>query len=134
MVLSKDEIDYAKNVVGLESISKSTLSLQKRLSELKAKEPTSDKPFFRLAIIGYELAKSFGSLEHAIVYSERFKNNPELYNQEIKNAQLEMGQCMIQLILLCKTYDLDVWKTLELGVRNLEERHEDFKRKGWCEI
>ncbi len=134
MVLSKKEIDYAKNVIGLEIISHETKSLQKKLSDLKAKEPTSDKPFFRLAIIGYELAKSFGSLEHAIVYAERFKANPELYNQEIKNAQLEIGQCLIQLVLLCQTYSLDVWKTMEIGVRNLEERHEDFKNKGWTEI
>lgn len=38
------------------------------LKELKKREPTSDSPFFRLAIIGYEIQKAFGSLEHAIVY------------------------------------------------------------------
>lgn len=134
MVFNKKELDYAKNVVGLEIISHETKFLQKKLAELKAHEPTSDKPFFRLAIIGYELAKSFGSLEHAIVYAERFKTDPKLYNQEIKNAQLEIGQYFIQLVLLCQTYHLDVWKTMEIGVKNLEERHEDFERKGWTEI
>ncbi len=134
MVFDKKELDYAKNIIGLEIISHETKFLQNKLRELKSREPTSDKPFFRLAIIGYELAKSFGSLEHAIVYAERFKTDPKLYNQEIKNAQLEVGQCLIQLIMLCQTYHLDVWKTMEIAVRNLEERHEDFKNKGWTEI
>lgn len=133
MVLSKVEIEDAKKYVILESLVHESRPSQKRLDILKQQEPSSDKPFFRLAIIGYEITKSLGSLERAIVYAERFKNNPELYNQEIKNAQLEIGDCFVQLIMLCKTYNFDVWKTLELGVKHLEERHIDFEEKGWSE-
>lgn len=134
MVLSKHEIRWARDKIDLECLVKETKPLQDKLIELKKREPNSDKPFFRLAIIGYEIAKVFGSLEHSVVYAERFKTNPELFNQEIKNAQLEIGDCFAQLILLARTYDLDIWDTLKMGVQHLEERHEDFKMKGWTEV
>lgn len=134
MVLSKQEIEFAKRIVILESLVHETAPLQKKLTELKAREPNSDKPFFRLAIVGYEIMKVFGSLEHAVVYAERFRGNPKMFNQELKNAQLEIGDCFVQLIMLCKTYELDVWKTLEMGVKHLEERHRDFEMKGWTEV
>ena len=134
MVLSKHEIEEIKDIINLECLLHSTKNLHNKLSDLKRQEPQSDKPFFRLAIIGYEIVKVLGSLEHAIVYAERFKDDPALYNQEIKNAQIELGDCFVQLCLLAKTYNLNIWDTLEMGILHLEERHEDFKRKGWCEI
>jgi NTP pyrophosphatase (non-canonical NTP hydrolase) len=134
VVLSKHEIQSVKDIIDLEYLTHSTTKLQDRLSILKKNEPQSDKPFFRLAIIFYEIGKVFASLEHAIVYAERFKHDPALYNQEIKNAQLELGDCFVQLSLLCKTYNLDIWETLELGINHLEERHKDFEIKGWTEV
>jgi hypothetical protein len=134
MVLSKEEIKGVKDIINLEYLTHSTEPLQKRLTELKKNEPQSDKPFFRLAIIFYEIGKVFASLEHAIVYAERFKYDPTLYNQEIKNAQLELGDCFVQLSLLCKTYNLNIWETLELGINHLEERQIDFQNKGWTEV
>lgn len=104
------------------------------LEELYLREPTSDNPFFRLAIIGYEIQKTFGSLERAIVYAERFKHNPELRKQELKNAQLELGDAFTQLQLLAITYGFDIDETRMLGAHHLAERHEDFKIKGWCEV
>lgn len=52
----------------------------------------------------------------------------------MKNAQLEIGDCMVQLSLLCKTYELDIWECLKMGVQHLEERHKDFEVKGWTEV
>lgn len=112
--------------------------ISKKLTELKKKEPDSDKPFFRLAIIGYEFGKSMSSLEHAIVYYERFKqgiiDNDKERKAHLKNAQLEIGDCFTQLELLCNIYDFDIHETRELGAQHLAERHEDFKVKGWTEI
>ncbi len=108
------------------------------LRELKKREPSGDNPFFRLAIIGYEIQKTFGSLEHSIVYYERFKDGIQDTDKEkachLKNAQLELGDCFTQLQLLALTYGFDIDETRELGAQHLAERHEDFKRKGWCEI
>lgn len=113
-------------------------NVSKNLTELKKKEPDSDKPFFRLAIIGYEIGKSLSSLEHSIVYYERFKqgiiDNDKEHKAYLKNAQLEIGDCFTQLELLCNTYNFDVLETRELGAQHLAERHEDFKAKGWTEI
>jgi len=108
------------------------------LTVLKAREPSSHNPFFRLAIIGYEIQKTFGSLEHAIVYGERFKDGIVDTEKEqsayLRNAQLELGDCFTQLQLLSMTYGWDIDETRELGLKHLAERHEDFKRKGWTEI
>jgi len=104
------------------------------LRQLKRLEPTSDNPFFRLAIIGYEIGKAFASLEHAIVYAERFKNDEKSKQSYLKNAQLELGDCFTQLQLLCETYGFDITETRKLGAQHLAERHEDFKIKGWTEI
>ena len=128
-----------------ESIKKERLERRKvpiqvneMLKELKKREPDSDKPFFRLAIIGYEIGKSFASLEHAIVYYERFNqgivDSVKERNAYLKNAQVEIGDCFTQLQLLCETYGFDIDETRLLGAKHLAERHEDFKVKGWYEI
>ena len=112
--------------------------ISKKLSDLKKKEPDSDKPFFRLAIIGYEIGKTLSSLEHAIVYYERFKqgiiDDEKERNAYLRNAQIEIGDCFTQLELLCNTYNFNVDETRALGAQHLAERHEDFKVKGWTEI
>lgn len=115
-------------------LKQETDSIDNKLKELKRLEPTSDNPFFRLAIIGYEIQKAFGSLEHSIVYAERFKNDEKSRKSHLKNAQLELGDCFTQLQLLCETYGFDIYETRLLGVQHLKERHEDFKVKGWSEI
>lgn len=109
-------------------------TLNETLRELKRLEPTSDNPFFRLAIIGYEIGKAFSSLEHAIVYAERFNNDEKSRQSHLKNAQLELGDCFTQLQLLCETYGFDITETRKLGAQHLAERHKDFKIKGWTEI
>ena len=108
--------------------------IDETLRQLKRLEPTSDNPFFRLAIIGYEIGKAFASLEHSIVYTERFKNDEKSKQSYLKNAQLELGDCFTQLQLLCETYGFDITETRKLGAQHLAERHEDFKIKGWTEI
>ena len=104
------------------------------LKELKKREPTSDSPFFRLAIIGYEIQKTFGSLEHAIVYFERFKEDTAERRSYLKDAQLELGDCFTQLQLLAETYGFDIDETRKLGAQHLAERHKDFEIKGWTEV
>jgi len=118
----------------LESYFHKSIQLDNSLKELKRLEPTSDNLFFRLTIIGYEIVKAFGSLEHAIVYAERFKNDNKSRQAYLKNAQLELGDCFTQLQLLCETYGFDLTETRLLGLQHLKERHEDFKLKGWVEI
>lgn len=108
------------------------------LRALKAREPSSDNPFFRLAIIGYEIQKTFGSLEHAIVYYERFKDGIKDTEKErnayLKNAQVELGDCFTQLQLLAETYHWDIDEVRVLGAQHLAERHKDFEVKGWTEV
>lgn len=108
--------------------------IDETLRQLKKLEPTSDNPFFRLAIIGYEIGKAFSSLEHSIVYTERFKNDKKSRIAHLKNAQLELGDCFTQLQLLAETYNFDITETRKIGAQHLAERHEDFKIKGWTEI
>lgn len=108
------------------------------LKTLKAREPSADNPFFRLAIIGYEIQKTFGSLEHAIVYYERFKDGiidtEKEKNSHLRNAQLELGDCFTQLQLLALTYGFDIDETRAMGAQHLAERHKDFEAKGWCGV
>lgn len=135
-MLEKNSIDFTIEAIRRERINRRTIPEQvnKILPEIKAREPRSDSPFFRLAIIGYEIGKTFASLEHAIVYAERFKDDEKMKKAELKNAQLEIGDCFTQLQLLCLTYGFDIDETRMLGAQHLAERHEDFKLKGWCEI
>jgi hypothetical protein len=135
-MLEKDSIDFAIKSIREERTNRRKIpeQINKVLPEIKAREPTSNSPFFRLAIIGYEIGKAFASLEHAIVYAERFKDDLTMRNAELKNAQLELGDCFTQLQLLCITYGFDIDETRLLGAQHLAERHEDFKLKGWCEV
>ena len=139
-MFDKSELKQLKSKTNEECIlsKHDSNKITSKLMDLKNKEPTSDRPFFRLAIIGYEFGKTMSSLEHEIVYAERFKQGIVDSNKErnayLKNAQLEIGDCLAQLQLLCITYGFDYIETRQLGVKHLEERHEDFKRKGWTEI
>ncbi len=76
-MLKKDSIDFTIEAIRRERINRRKIPEQvnRILPEIKAREPSSDSPFFRLAIIGYEIGKTFASLEHAIVYAERFKDD-----------------------------------------------------------
>jgi len=139
-MLEKDVLQKAVDTIKQERLERRKIPEQvnRILPELKKREPASNNKFFRLAIIGYEIGKAFASLEHAIVYYERFNDgiidNDKEHQAYLKNAQLEIGDCFTQLQLLCLSYGFDIDETRLLGAQHLAERHKDFEVKGWCEV
>lgn len=100
------------------------------LRELKKNEPTSDNRQFRINIITYEL----GDLARAIVYADRFRNDEKQFKIRMADAKLAISDVLTQLFLLCETNGWDFHEMRKLGAEHLEERHEDFKKQGWCEL
>lgn len=114
----------------VECITKDTIETDKLLNKLKNDEPTSDNIFFRLSIISSEI----GDIHKAIVYAERFRDDEKISASHLANGKLAMADALTQLYLLCISLDWDFHKLRRLGVQHLEERHEDFKWKGWRKI
>ena len=104
--------------------------VDKLLKILKKNEPTSDNLFYRLSIIAYEI----GDLHKAVVYAERFKNDPKIRASYLANGKLAMADSLTQLFLLCETLGWDFYKLRKLGAEHLEERHKDFEQNRWSDI
>jgi len=104
--------------------------VDKLLEELKRNEPTSDNLFYRLSIIAYEI----GDLHRAIVYAERFKDDPKMRTGHLANGKLALADALTQLYLLCISMKWDFHELRKLGADHLAERHQDFKRNGWSDI
>lgn len=121
-----EEINNDKN----DNSGTETSDIDKLLVELKRNEPSSDNQLFRLSIIAYEI----GDLHRAIAYASRFKDDEKARLAYLANGKLAIADALTQLYLLCISLEWDFNKLRELGVLHLQERQEDFKRDGWCEI
>lgn len=104
--------------------------IEKKMIGLKKNEPSSDNQFFRLCIISYEM----GLLIRSLVYAERFKNDDVQRRAHLKNAELECGDLLTQIHMLCLSYEWEFEKLRELGLLHLEERQREFMEQGWSEV
>jgi hypothetical protein len=97
-----------------------------KAKEYRAKERKAHI-FFRLSIISYEL----GDLNRDIAYMHRF---PKESNAHRANVKLSLADLMVQLSLLCNELGFDEGELRELGWKHLEEKYEEFDRRGWVEV
>lgn len=104
--------------------------IEEKLKELKKDEPSSDNIFRRLAIIGYE----YGFVQRHLTYAEIFKEDEKERRIQLTSAKLELADLITQINMLCITMEWDYEELRKLGVKHLEERHEDFKRNNWNDI
>lgn len=131
LCLTKFDIE-AKNDIHSSTVTytDNTTYTDNMLRELKANEPTSNNRQFRMNIIMYEI----GDLARALVYSDRFRDDEKQFRIRMADGKSAIADVLTQLFLLCETTGWDFHEMRKLGAEHLKERHEDFRRQGWCEI
>jgi hypothetical protein len=95
-------------------------------AKLVTKEP-ENSIFGRLLIITYEM----GDLTRDIFYANRF---PEEREAHLANVSLSIADLLVQLSLLCKELGLDEEELRRLGWNHLQERYQEFQKRGWAPV
>lgn len=95
--------------------------LNKLVFELKC-TGKSDSISGRMNIVTYH----WGKCVRDVIYSLRFPEDRKVY---LKNAELNIGDTVIMLIMLCQDLGFDFSDVVELGFKHTSEKFKEINEK-----